>query len=213
MDNALSQTRGLNPPAPGSKAGDGSAAIEAAGLGGSAVGAPSVESVGDASWLTPTFLGVTYDLDPARNYPVLVPWCKAAFAWALTVLWLYWLWHYLGGIMDVLMMTPQIHGNPLVGGTGAQVTSLANAGIFSAIVLTVPAAISAVAYTVSGTTGGIDVLSSTILASAPSGVGVLVTEFVPWRNVWIDIVGPPLVMWGVRPIIMGAQLAIHWIAG
>jgi len=78
----------------------------------------------------------TIDFDPshhARIAPVAA-WIKGAIAWFFVYLFQMWLWKYFREIYSTLATSTPAKGNPVVGGTGAQATSLIVAiGITGAI--------------------------------------------------------------------------------
>lgn len=68
----------------------------------------------------------------------VVAWIKAIIRWAITLLYVFWVYRELDRKLVTSMMLPQAKGNPVIGGTGAQITGLAAAALISAALLTVP---------------------------------------------------------------------------
>jgi len=68
----------------------------------------------------------------------VVAWIKALIRWAITLLYVFWVYKELDNKLVTSMMLPQAKGNPILGGTGAQVTGLAAAALISAALLTIP---------------------------------------------------------------------------
>jgi len=68
----------------------------------------------------------------------VVAWIKALIRWAITLLYVFWVYKELDRKLVTSMMLPQAKGNPVLGGTGAQLTGLAAAALISAALLTIP---------------------------------------------------------------------------
>jgi len=93
------------------------------------------------------FKGLTRDgtkvisLDPA-DYPIITAfaaWIKAFLAWTVFVGFEWWLWGQFKEIMrEIQTGARPAKGNAVIGGTGAQATSLVVATAITAVVVTVP---------------------------------------------------------------------------
>lgn len=92
-----------------------------------------------------------------------VAWLKALIRWAIAILYCMWVYKEIEHKLVTSMMLPQAKGNPVLGGTGAQLTGLAAAGLITVALLTVPVLLWS-AYTTPWESVG-DALSS--IPSAP----------------------------------------------
>jgi len=82
----------------------------------------------------------TLNFDPATNEKLsnFILWVKGFIAWALLILFEWFLWSEFQKYYFNLMGTAPAKGNPVVGGTGAQVTSLLVATLITAVLATIP---------------------------------------------------------------------------
>lgn len=99
-------------------------------------------SASDDFDITMNFAGrsVTINLNPA-NYPRIAEFStfiKRCIAWAIFVMFEWFLWTEFRALMLVASGSQPAKGNPVVGGTGAQVTSLLVATLITAIIVTLP---------------------------------------------------------------------------
>lgn len=85
-------------------------------------------------------LGMIVDFDPASNYTIAAfcQWLKAAIAWTVSLLFMQWLWKYFFQLYWIMSLSSPARGNPVVAGTGAQITSLTVALAITAVLLTLP---------------------------------------------------------------------------
>jgi len=100
-------------------------------------------AVGDSDWTIVLHLhgrDVTIDFNPA-NYPKLnsaVVWIRRLIAWGIFVVFEFWLWTELRTNLFHSIIAQPAKGNPVAGGTGAQVTSLVVAVLVTGIIVTIP---------------------------------------------------------------------------
>jgi len=82
----------------------------------------------------------TINFDPADNPRVhaVANFMKAAFAWVVYAWFQLWVWNYLKEIYFVLSGSQPAKGNPVVGGTGAQATSLVVALAITGVLVSFP---------------------------------------------------------------------------
>lgn len=162
-----------------------------------------------------TFAGMSFDMDPGTHFPGVCAWIKAGIAWALTVGWCYWVFSHFREVSNQLMSTPQITGNPIAAGTGAQGTALINAVAFTTIVLAIPAVFTALLVTLDAPMPSLGSLTTSVLEALPSPGGAiagrLVELLIPWPTVVVVTIGPPAVLMFEGPIFMGAQMAVRWL--
>lgn len=83
----------------------------------------------------------TFDLDPASDPTVsaLISWMRGLMAWGISLSFIWWAWGEFRQLMLTAVMLPQAKGNPVVGGTGGQITALVAAAAISVILLALPA--------------------------------------------------------------------------
>jgi len=92
-----------------------------------------------SGWIINTPFGAM-DMNP-MSYPeveTFVVWQRKAITWVIVVLFEIWLWNYFFKVSVPVSSAPQARGNPIVGGTGAQATSLVAAGLITVAVISLP---------------------------------------------------------------------------
>lgn len=184
---------------------------------GSAASAGNLDT-GSTAPFSLNILGRTLNFDPAQDsrVAVVMAWMKAMIAWVLTAWWAYWVFSHFRELTSVGAVS-QIRGHNAFAGTGGAAMALGNAVLWTAIVLTIPAAFAAAM-----SSSGLDMPSLSHVLNVPmsqlnaagnaAAVGLkLVSYMIPWANVVIVIVGPPIVSAFSIPIYMGVQYAVRWL--
>lgn len=89
----------------------------------------------------------TLDFDPTHHamLAAIFAWIKAAIAWFIVYKFEIWLWNYYMDGYKLLALAAPAKGNPVVGGTGAQGTSLIVAVAITGAIATFPVAFWALA--------------------------------------------------------------------
>lgn len=82
------------------------------------------------------------NLDPGSNATVMIfcDYVKLVTGWALLVWFAWWAWAEFNSVVRATVTAQQAHGNPVLGGTGAQATALIAAGLLAAVFVGIPAA-------------------------------------------------------------------------
>jgi len=82
----------------------------------------------------------TFDFNPFHqsNWTVFGNWLRAAISWLAFALFQFFLWRYLNQCLNSIFLMQPSKGNPVVGGTGAQATSLIVAVALTGILISVP---------------------------------------------------------------------------
>jgi len=111
----------------------------------------------------------TINFDPADNPRVhaVANFMKAAFAWVVYAWFQLWVWNYLKEIYFVLSGSQPAKGNPVVGGTGAQATSLVVALAITGVLVSFPSLFWTLAD--SGMTWTVGITSNPFELAASSG--------------------------------------------
>jgi len=88
-------------------------------------------------WETP--IG-TFDFDPMHDAQMttFVTWLKAAIAWMIVILFEWFVWSEFRDVLRGAFNAVPAKGNPVAGGTGAQVTSLIVATAITAVLISLP---------------------------------------------------------------------------
>jgi len=177
----------------------------------------SSSAAGVSSPLTLVFphdLG-TIDLDPAHNAQVtaLAAWMKTSIAWLIAALFGWWLWGWFREVYVVISSSVPAKGNPVVGGTGAQATSLILAGLITAVIVSAPTLFWAAADTATAwisTSGGLHPLES---GSTPIQVGIyLLRFFFPVATFLAAVTSLLVIRKGGLVIMATAQTFVRWMA-
>jgi len=84
----------------------------------------------------------TINLDPAisASLSAYCAYVKIVSGWILVLVFTWWAWAEFRGIVNTAVVSQQAHGNPVVGGTGAQATALLAATLLAVVFIGLPAA-------------------------------------------------------------------------
>lgn len=110
----------------------------------SAIGIPTIAPTEPASqaFLIEVPGVTTFNMDPSSDPTVaaVISWMRGLMAWIITLAFLWWSWGEFKTVMHTAAVVPQAKGNPVFGGTGAQITALVAAAAISVFLLALPAA-------------------------------------------------------------------------
>jgi len=104
------------------------------------LGTVSVPTSSSLLAFTVPYVGAV-NLDPADN-TLIATFCayvKLITGWGLLTYFCWWAWGEFALVLRASVTAQQAHGNPVVGGTGAQATSLVAAAILTVIFVGIPA--------------------------------------------------------------------------
>lgn len=139
-------------------------------------GAPLLEIA-----LPVAFGGATFDLNPFQSPRLLTvaSWFRTAVAWLAIVLLGKWIWEQLAEWVRGYATIQQAKGNPVVGGTGAQATALAAAGLMTAAIVVAVTSLLAWSFGTMNLPAFVASVTTNPVATIPAGVLWMLDQILP----------------------------------
>jgi len=125
--------------------------------------------------------GHVFDMNPftSDKFAGVATFVRNALTWLLITLLAVWVFRELGEWVKAINQAQQAKGNAVVGGTGAQATALAAAGLITAAVIIAVTALLAWGLSALNVGSLIANLSENPMSSAPAGVYAMVDAVFP----------------------------------
>lgn len=128
-----------------------------------------------------SFGGATFDFNPftSERLGPIASWFRAAMAWLTIVVIGAWVWNELDVKAYQAGTAPQAKGNPIVGGTGAQVTALTAAAAMTTAIVALSVALLAWSFGEITLPAIFSAITTNPTASMPAGVLWMVDQLFP----------------------------------